>query len=60
MAGALAPLMLATIVVPSHLRHKGSEGVKIRGEEGRYCYDSLKIENGKVGGPTPPTLLLIP
>jgi hypothetical protein len=44
MAGALPPWALAVVAVSSHLMQGDGASFKIRGEEGCYRFDSLKIE----------------
>jgi hypothetical protein len=47
MVGSLALRALTTVIIPSHLEQRDGASLNIRGEEGHYCSDSLKI--GMVG-----------
>jgi hypothetical protein len=44
MVGALARRVLATVVVPGHHEQGDRASLEIRGEEGRCCSNSVKIE----------------
>jgi hypothetical protein len=44
MARAVAPRALVVVVTPDHLEQGDGASLKIRGEEGCCCSDSLKIK----------------
>jgi hypothetical protein len=44
MVGALAPRVLAVVTTTSHHKQWSMVSLKIRGKEGRFYFDSLKIE----------------
>jgi hypothetical protein len=44
MAGALAPREFVVVTIPNHHNQWGRVSFEIRGERGRYCSNSLKIE----------------